>query len=229
MALSKCEDCGNQVSTEAVACPNCGRPMKAAPAPEPAYAAPAIWPPPQPVVSTQPAGPKQKNWFRRHPVLTVILAVVVLAIIGAAASNGSGKGSGGSDAVSVNNVSDSSGTTPVTGRISGDFQSTSGCLGCGSLIRYVHADDVWCGWQGDQVLIHVRFHNDSVEHVTIDWHPSYVISDGGSHGAGLTSLQSSGINPHSTRVVVVKQSPEGTPAGSAIGQCEPAFSTVDNG
>jgi hypothetical protein len=71
--------------------------------------------------------------------------------------------------------------------------------------------------------------DDSVVHVTVDWHPSYVITDGGSHGTGLTSIRSIGLDGHSTRVMTVQQSPEGVPAGSAIGQCEPAFSTVDSG
>src|ERR1700732_1078197 len=32
MALVKCPDCGSQISTEATACPKCGRPCTAAPA-----------------------------------------------------------------------------------------------------------------------------------------------------------------------------------------------------
>jgi hypothetical protein len=57
MALVKCDDCGHEVSTEAVACPNCGRPMNAAPAAGPAVAAspPPIWPP-QPAGAPQPSG-----------------------------------------------------------------------------------------------------------------------------------------------------------------------------
>ena len=104
MALTTCEDCGKQVSTEAAACPNCGRPMSAAPAaaagPSPptpeataAQSPPPIWPP-QPAGAPQAAGPSpaanlKRNWFRRHPILTAILALIVLIIIVAAAAGGS--------------------------------------------------------------------------------------------------------------------------------------------
>jgi len=116
MALAKCEDCGHQVSTEAAACPSCGRPMNAAPAPTPTSVQP---PPPivppqqQPAAPAQPTIPKRKNWFRRHPILTVILAVIVLGIIGAAASNGNKKHGSGSSGASANNPSTAA-STPIT-------------------------------------------------------------------------------------------------------------------
>ena len=74
MALVKCDDCGHQVSTDAAACPNCGRPMKAAPEPTPA-------PPPTVVSASPPAAPK-RSWFRRHKILTAILALIVIGAIG---------------------------------------------------------------------------------------------------------------------------------------------------
>jgi hypothetical protein len=108
MALAKCADCGRDVSTEAAACPNCGRPMAAAAAaqtPTPAQPAPATTTqhqaatdstpaspesspsvPSPPTAAVQPSKPKSKNWFRRHPIITGILAVFLLiVIIGAAA------------------------------------------------------------------------------------------------------------------------------------------------
>ena len=99
MALTRCEDCGRDVSTEAVACPNCGRPISAtsaattaadqsSPKPEPATAR-APFPPPQPVAGAQPSTPKKQNWFRRHKILTAVLAFVLLIVIIAAASGGS--------------------------------------------------------------------------------------------------------------------------------------------
>jgi hypothetical protein len=229
MALVTCDDCGHKVSSEATACPSCGRPMTAQAQPAPAQ--PAIWPPPgNAQTSTPPAAPpsagKQKNWFARHKVLTVILALVVIGAIAAAAGGGKSSKSGSSG--TPTNVS-SPGSPPVTGKVAGEFQSVSGCLGCGSLVHYIHVDKVWCGWQDGQVVIHVRFRNSSVEHVTVDWHPSYVIRDGGSHGTGLTSIQSSGVDAHATRVLTVQQSPDGVAAGSAIGQCEPAFEDVESG
>lgn len=102
MALVKCEDCGRDVSTEAAACPNCGRPVTTSTAPRAA----TPFPPPQeqpavqaqPPKPSQPAAPKKKNWFLRHKILTALPAVVVLGIIGAAASGSSKKNSSNSNA-----------------------------------------------------------------------------------------------------------------------------------
>jgi hypothetical protein len=153
--------------------------------------------------------------------------LIVLGAIGSAVSSGNGSGNG-SDSGSPANVA-ATGSAPITDRISGAFQDRSGCLGCGSLVQYIHVDKIWCAWQDNEVIIHVGFRNDSVEHVTVAWHPSYVIAGGATHGEGLGSIQSTGLDAHSTRTVIAKQSPEGVPAGSAIAQCEPAFSTVDSG
>ena len=97
------------------------------------------------------------------------------------------------------------------------------------MVRYTRADRVWCAWQGENVIIHVRFRNTSIEHLTIGWHPSYVIRGGGAHGEGLTSIQSSGVNAHASRGVFIKQKPKGVPAGSAISECKPSYSTVESG
>jgi len=117
MGLAKCEDCGHDVSTAAAACPHCGRPQNAAPAPAPTAAASRPVPFPAPAAAgaggaapqleapAKAANPK-KSWFRRHPILTVILAVILVAIIADAASNG---GSGSSPA----NTAASTPSTPA--------------------------------------------------------------------------------------------------------------------
>lgn len=120
-------------------------------------------------------------------------------------------------------------TRPIHGKVIGHFASKSSCFGCGEMIKYVRADRVWCAWQGDNVIIHVRFRNNSVEHTTIHWHPSYTIRGGGSHGEGWSSLQDSGVNAHASRGVYVKQQPKGVPAGSPIGVCKPSFNLVESG
>jgi hypothetical protein len=97
------------------------------------------------------------------------------------------------------------------------------------MVKYVKADRVWCAWQGDNVIIHARFRNTSIEHITIHWHPSYTIRGGGSHGEGFSSLQDSGVNAHASRGMFVKQKPKGVPAGSRISVCKPSFSTVESG
>lgn len=120
-------------------------------------------------------------------------------------------------------------TVPIKGKVPGVFASKSSCLGCGDMLKYVRADRVWCAWQGDLVIIHVRFRNSSVEHITVTWHPSYSIRGGGSHGVGLSSEQDSGVNAHASRGVYAKQKPEGVPAGSPIASCHPSYSLVESG
>ena len=97
------------------------------------------------------------------------------------------------------------------------------------MIRYVRADRVWCAWQGDNVVIHARFRNSSIEHITINWHPSYSIRGGGSHGDGFSSMEDSGVNAHASRGVFVKQKPKGVPKGSPLSACHPSFSFVECG
>lgn len=96
MGLTKCEDCGRDVSTEAAACPNCGRPISVNAAPTPIAAKSSESNRPmqqQPATGPQPANPK-KNWFRQHPILAVVLGVIVIAIIAAAASGSKNHGNG---------------------------------------------------------------------------------------------------------------------------------------
>ena len=150
--------------------------------------------------------------------------IVALALIGAVSGHNGNSGSSRSG-----NARSTPASVPVTGRVSGEFQDTAGCLGCGDLIRYIRADRVWCGWQGKDVIVHARFRNSSVEHLTIDWHPSYIIEGGGSHGGGMTSVQSSGIDAGATRGLFIKQNPNGVATGSPISECDPAFSTVSSG
>lgn len=120
-------------------------------------------------------------------------------------------------------------STPIKGKITGQFASASSCFGCGDLVKYVKADRAWCAWQGDKVVIHVRFRNSSVEHLTIHWHPSYVIRGGGSHGEGISSIQDSGVNAHASRGVYVTQQPKGVPPGTPLSSCKPSFSSVESG
>ena len=120
-------------------------------------------------------------------------------------------------------------TVPIKGKVLGNFASKSSCFACGEMIRYVRADRVWCAWQGDNVVIHARFRNSSIEHITINWHPSYSIRGGGSHGDGFSSMEDSGVNAHASRGVFVKQKPKGVPKGSPISACHPSFSLVESG
>jgi len=119
-------------------------------------------------------------------------------------------------------------TDAVVGRVDGTFRRD--CLLCDSrLVAYVRTSAAWCGWSAGEVVVHVRMRNTSAEHLTVDWHPSYVIENGGEHGAGLSSVQSDGFDPGETRDLLARQSPKGVAEGSPIETCKPSFSDVRSG
>jgi hypothetical protein len=113
---------------------------------------------------------------------------------------------------------------PVTGKVAGYFHRN--CLTCGGPDKYIAASNVWCGWQDGHVVIHVTFHNRSVEGLKVTWHPSYTIRMGSDHGGGLTSLQDVKLAGGQTKSVLVGQNPKDTPTSSAIGVCKPSFYLV---
>lgn len=55
MAMQKCKDCGSAISSDAKACPNCGK--------------------------------DPRNFFQKHPVITVVLIIFVIGIVGASFSS----------------------------------------------------------------------------------------------------------------------------------------------
>lgn len=85
MALTKCLECGHEVSTSAAACPNCGAPLKIA-APPPV--APPVAPPDPPLdkIETPPpekrASGSRKWWFIGCGLLTLIAIVIGALLIG---------------------------------------------------------------------------------------------------------------------------------------------------
>jgi hypothetical protein len=74
MALIKCRECGNQVSTEAATCPHCGAPQRVVP--------PQL--PPTIVVQHQPPPPQKKGIGFFSGCLIVLLALVTIGIISSA-------------------------------------------------------------------------------------------------------------------------------------------------
>lgn len=117
---------------------------------------------------------------------------------------------------------------PITGKILGRFHRD--CLLCdGERTARILASNAWCAWQDGKVIIHVTFRNTSIEHLTVQWHPSYHIREGSDHGTGLTSVQDAGIDGKATREVIAEQDPKGTPDGSRIDECKPSFFGVDSG
>jgi hypothetical protein len=154
-------------------------------------------------------------------VLGLIVIGVIAAIVG---ESGNDDDNGGSTPARVAEEA----SAPITGRISGVFHRD--CLLCDDRMKaYIRTSNVWCGWRGDKVIVHVTMRNDSIEHVTVNWHPSYVIAGGGEHGAGLTAIQSHGFDGGELRQLEAEQDPEGVPEGSPIAECKPSFSTIDSG
>jgi hypothetical protein len=173
-----------------------------------------------------------KGWMDRHKVWTGILIVLAaLVVIGVFSSNndksgGSASSSSESAAVAASGETDSG--PVVTGKVKGRFDRD--CLVCdGTLAKYVETSDVWCGWRDEKVIVHVVMRNDSVEHVTVDWHPSYVIEGGAEHGAGLTAVQSNGFDAGERRVLEAEQDPQGVAAYASIATCKPSFSVIESG
>jgi hypothetical protein len=115
----------------------------------------------------------------------------------------------------------------VTQRVSGAFVRT-GCLGCTNTAK-IQTNDVYCGWDGTKVIVHVVFSNSSSEKLKVSWHPSYLIQNGTSHGTGLTSIQETTVGPGVDTAVFSKQSPAGTTAGTPISKCYPSFENVQAG
>ena len=112
---------------------------------------------------------------------------------------------------------------PPKGAVRGRFNKST-CLACdGSLVRLLSTSNVWCAWnKNNHVIVHVSFRNHAVEHVTLSVDPAYTIKNGGTHGDGITNLQSIGINGNAFRAVFIDAGkPDGVPAKSPIGVCKP--------
>jgi hypothetical protein len=145
-------------------------------------------------------------------VLGIIGLIVVIVVIAAATGGGKAK------PVTAANV---------TQRVTGTF-IRSGCFGCTNTAK-IQTSNVYCGWDGNNVIVHVVFSNSSSEILKVSWHPSYLIQNGTSHGTGLTSTQDTTISPGVSQEVFNKQSPAGTTAGTPIAKCYPSFFNVQAG
>jgi hypothetical protein len=118
--------------------------------------------------------------------------------------------------------------TRITLRIPGTFNRT--CVLCTSgLAPLVKTSDTFCGWQNGRVVVHVTMRNTAVGHVTVQWDPTYTVENGGVHGDGLTSIQSSGFNAGETRSLLIGQSPKGITANSPLAACTPGFWNISSG
>jgi len=162
----------------------------------------------------------------RHKVWTGLLITVAAVVVIGLFADGNDKSSSSPAAPAA--AEEISSGPAVTGKVTGRFGRD--CLLCDeTLASYVSTSDVWCGWRDEKVIVHVVMRNDSVEHVTVNWHPSYVIEGGTEHGAGLTAVQSDGFDAGERRVLGAEQDPEGVAPYARIGECKPSFSVIESG
>ena len=61
------------------------------------------------------------------------------------------------------------------------------------------ATDVYCGYDGDNVILHAYLRNGLNAHVTAYVERIYFLADAGKHGSGITNHQDVGIDPQATR------------------------------
>ena len=88
--------------------------------------------------------------------------------------------------------------------------------------------DVWCRWQGDHVVVHVRVENPLVVPTKTSITPAYEIEDGGMHGTSFGSDRSVPARGDSyTAAEIDAGSPEGVPTGTTINSCEPQVQGMD--
>jgi len=120
---------------------------------------------------------------------------------------------------------------PITGRVGGVFTRSAydGTLDQAHLKRYIKTGNVWCGWQDNKVLVHVRMRSRSAEHVTVNWYPRYSIRAGGIHGDGFSSAQSNGFDSGEVRELISKQDPKGVAHNARIASCRPHFQMIHSG
>lgn len=147
-----------------------------------------------------------------------IVGIVALGITGAAI--------GGNYSKAKNEPAAMAGR--ITGKVRGVFRRN--CLLCDQrLERFVKTGYVWCAWQDGKVLIHVTMRNTSAEHITVNWHPSYVIARGGEHGKGLSSVESNGFDAGERRSLIAKEDPKGVKDRARIAVCKPSFQLIESG
>jgi len=169
-------------------------------------------------------------WMRRHKVWTAILIVVALGGIGAlfGSNDSTSSSEAGTSSASIDSSSSEETADVVTGKIRGRFDRDA-LIADPDMVSNIATWDVWCGWRDGKVIVAVSMTNNSAEHVTVNWHPSYKIRNGSAHGTGLGAEQSDGFDSGETRYLEAEQEPEGVSDGTPIERCYPSFSVIEAG
>jgi hypothetical protein len=58
----------------------------------------------------------------------------------------------------------------------------TGFLGDSAAANALRWSDVWCGWSGNHVIMHITLHNTFGAHVTPYVSPAYTLRNAGTHG-----------------------------------------------
>ena len=165
---------GKELPDGSTFCPSCGAAQGAA----------------QPSVTTPaPVAVKRRNSFRRHPILTSLVGLVILLII---LGTQTGSRSGGSSSKS------NSSTTPhLTGRVNGQLTNDPITLSLNGAdkqaLKALTWSNVYCGWDGDHVTVHIDFKSTLAAHLSVEVQPRYSIHNGGLHGTSVDSRTSFGV------------------------------------
>ena len=112
----------------------------------------------------------------------------------------------------------------VTHRVTGTIVR-SGCAGCANRHR-LRTQDVYCGWDGNNLVVHLEFVNPSSRALTVYWYPAVLLADGTFHGTGAAFLQKTEIGAGGVREVFNQQLATGSSAGASIANCYPSFESV---
>jgi hypothetical protein len=116
------------------------------------------------------------------------------------------------------------------GSTGGSLSKTCDGFGCTSpdAARALEVSDVWCLWQGSDVIVHAHLANTMAASVKLSIVPKYTIRNGGQHGTSMGSdLPVSLAAGQAIDWTGNAGSPEGVVAGTAIGDCKPHLHDID--
>jgi hypothetical protein len=213
-----CRNCGTELAEGSRFCASCGAQQGTATDTE--RTASTATPPPA-------AAPvKRHNWFRRHKITTVVLALVILIFASSIVTSTSSGGGGSSTS--------SNGTPKLTGTVEGALTRDSIALEVASAdkqaLKRITWSNVFCGWDGSHVTVHIAFHNQLAAHVSVEVQPRYSIHNGGLHGTSIDNRTSFGVPANGTYVWWGNAgSPAGVTPGAKIGTCAPQLTNIGPG
>lgn len=207
-----CKSCGNELPDGSTFCTKCGAQQGSSAA------------------GPQPSAAKQHNWFRRHKIITALLVVIVLAI-GSSIATGTKKGSSSSSPSSPSAPGSSSSTPHLTGIVHGRLTKDTFTLSLNSAdpqaLKQLSWSDVYCGWDGSHVTVHIGFHNALSAHINVEVQPRYSIKNGGLHGTSGDNRTTFGINANSAYTWWGNAgSPAGVTEGAPVATCAPQLTNV---